>query len=120
MAFQLVDDVLDYSLSTTLIGKERGTDFQERKVTLPLSHLLEQATEQDQQEVRMLLQQERIVDSDVTRVIELMHCYQSLEYTREQAKLYIDKAKEILLSLPSSHSLATIQQVATYILHRNR
>ena len=60
MAFQLVDDALDYDIGNTKLGKQQGTDLKERKITLPLSHLLENSSVNDKRKIKAILATDKI------------------------------------------------------------
>ncbi|MGK0289225.1 MAG: octaprenyl-diphosphate synthase [bacterium] len=119
IAFQMVDDTLDY-LDTNATGKEIGVDLKERKITLPLSHLLENAKPVDKAKVLEILEQKEITDEHVEFVSKLMQDYKSLPYTLEVAQTYVNKALEYLEILPDSQYRESIKQVAQYILYRNK
>lgn len=118
MAFQLVDDALDYDISNKKLGKEQGVDLKERKITLPLSHLMETASQSEKAEINEILSAAEITDSHVQRVCHLIASHRSSEYTLEQAQLYITKAKAALDIITDSEFKTSIQQLADYIIFR--
>ena len=99
LAFQIVDDVLDYSDSHRT-GKPVGTDLQERKITLPLSHLLDKASPRDHQQIKQILTATTITMDDVVHVTRLMERYQSLHYALESGRQFVAQAQKSLQSLP--------------------
>lgn len=113
MAFQVVDDVLDYIGTTDVLGKKVGDDLAEGKVTLPLYYAYQRATPCDQTYLKEALGQRS--DALMKRVVAIMHdtgalraCYDRAAYfshTAMQALLKIDETseiKKILLSLPQA------------------
>ncbi|MDP7318509.1 MAG: polyprenyl synthetase family protein, partial [SAR324 cluster bacterium] len=92
MAFQVVDDALDYG-DTLQTGKPVGTDLQERKITLPLSHLLRQGSSEAQAAVQSILNEHVISDCHVTQVIGLMQDCGSIPYTLGAAQRFADEAR---------------------------
>lgn len=99
-AFQLVDDILDYTSTSDTLGKEVGDDLAEGKPTLPLIHAMREGDEEQSQLIREAIEQggrEKI--DEVLQVIESLG---SLDYTRDAAKSEAEKAIEYLSVLPES------------------
>lgn len=99
-AFQLVDDILDYTSTSDTLGKEVGDDLAEGKPTLPLIHAMREGDEEQSQLIREAIEQggrEKI--DEVLQVIESLG---SLDYTRDAAKAEAEKAIEYLSVLPES------------------
>jgi octaprenyl-diphosphate synthase len=118
MAFQLVDDALDYDLGNEILGKRVGTDLKERKVTLPLSHLLKTTGMSEKAEILAILDQNTITDQQVQRVCTLMTHYRSREYTLERARDYTGRVRVSLAHLPEGPHTRSIEQLAEYIVIR--
>jgi octaprenyl-diphosphate synthase len=118
LAFQIVDDVLDYSDSNRT-GKPVGTDLQERKITLPLSHLLDKASPRDHQRIKQILTATTITMDDVVHVIRLMERYQSLHYALEIGRQFVAQAQKNLQSLPNNRIRHTLEQIAGFIVQRD-
>jgi octaprenyl-diphosphate synthase len=118
LAFQIVDDVLDYCGSNRT-GKPVGTDLQERKITLPLSHLLDKASPRDHQRIKQILTATTITMDDVAHVIRLMERYQSFHYALETGRQFVAQAQKNLQSLPKNHIRHTLEQIAGFIVQRD-
>ncbi|NQU63392.1 MAG: polyprenyl synthetase family protein [SAR324 cluster bacterium] len=118
MAFQLIDDALDYDISNPKLGKEQGVDLKERKITLPLSHLIESASQAEKAEISDILSAEEITDSHVQRVCQLIARYRSTEYTQGQAQAYVTKAKKALDDIADTEFKSSIKQLSDYIVFR--
>jgi octaprenyl-diphosphate synthase len=118
LAFQIVDDVLDYTDSDNT-GKPVGTDLQERKITLPLSHLLDKSSASEHQRLKEILASPVIQAEHVTEVIELMRSYGSLEYATEAARQYVRNAQQQLTTLPTSQARDSLHHIAGFIVQRN-
>ncbi len=82
-AFQLIDDVLDYSADEAETGKHLGDDLAEGKPTLPLIHAMQQGTPQQSALVRAAIEQGDV--AKLARVQEIIHATGALEFTRQQA-----------------------------------
>lgn len=118
MAFQMIDDALDYAIIEAKTGKDIGTDLKERKITLPLSHLIDRAEGSDKTVVSDILDKDLITDEHVRQVHELMNRYGSIQYTQNQAEQYAEKAKENVAGLSNSVYKTGIMQLADFIISR--
>ncbi len=118
MAFQMIDDALDYNITEAETGKDIGTDLKERKITLPLSHLIDKAESKDKKEVLDILEKDIITDEDVIRVFNLMKKYGSIDYTLERAKGYSEATKSSISDLPDNDYRRSITHLADFIISR--
>lgn len=101
-AFQLIDDVLDYSASATDMGKNVGDDLAEGKPTLPLIHAMATAGPADRRLVRESI--ERGGAEHIDAILEVLERCGSIEYTREQARAEARQAlDELQVLAPGSH-----------------
>ncbi|MCG7656120.1 polyprenyl synthetase family protein [Wielerella bovis] len=115
-AFQIIDDVLDYSGSVEQIGKNVGDDLAEGKPTLPLIYLMQQGSAQAAQDVRTALQN---ADREYFSKIH-QHVTQSdaLNYCMKQAQQAVDKAIGSLKALPNNEITQAMQQMAQKSIER--
>ncbi|PCI27190.1 MAG: polyprenyl synthetase, partial [SAR324 cluster bacterium] len=120
MAFQLIDDALDYDLDNQSLGKQQGADLKERKITLPLSHLLKTASETDREIVLDILDEDEITDAHVLCVGKLVQKYGSAEYTKKRAEDYINQAKKDLTLVPQNEYRKSIDKLADFIVFRKQ
>jgi len=118
MAFQIVDDALDYS-DEEQTGKPVGTDLQERKMTLPISHLLCNANTKDKQRVSDILEQTEITQEHIQEVIEMMNRYGSIHHTLKVAKSYIITAQSHLVNLPNTPTRQVLNNIADFVVYRH-
>ncbi len=118
MAFQMIDDALDYNVSEAQTGKDIGTDLKERKITLPLSHLIDKAESEDKELILGILEKDDITDEDVILVYKLMKKYGSIDYTLERAEKYSNATKESISDLPNNEYRMSIMQLADFIISR--
>ncbi|MDH5559518.1 MAG: polyprenyl synthetase family protein [Deltaproteobacteria bacterium] len=119
ISFQLIDDALDYQLENSSLGKQQGVDLKERKITLPLSHLLSNASEKDKNEVLAILDLDEINDQHVKTVSQLIDSYRSNEYTVQRANHYCIQAKKALSIIPDNAYKLGIIQLADFVVNRN-
>jgi octaprenyl-diphosphate synthase len=102
MAFQLVDDVLDFTAREKTLGKPVGGDLREGKITLPLIYVLERATPEERRLVEIVLE-ERTYDRVPFREIRaLIEKYHGLERVQERAHAFTDKARRLIGEFPES------------------
>ncbi|MBT4643651.1 MAG: polyprenyl synthetase family protein [Deltaproteobacteria bacterium] len=120
MAFQLVDDALDYDISNKDLGKEQGVDLKERKITLPLSHLIETVSQAEKSEIEEIMSAAEITDHHVQRICQLMVLHRSGEYTLEQAQVYVKKAKNALDTIADNKYKTSIEQLSEFIVFRKK
>jgi octaprenyl-diphosphate synthase len=116
-AFQLIDDVLDYSGNADDIGKNVGDDLREGKPTLPLIYLMQHGTPEQRELVRTCIEtgDEQHFDSVLAAVTESG----ALQYTREQAILAADVARATIVSVPSSDFKNSLLNLCAFAVDRN-
>src|ERR1035441_5958152 len=102
MAFQLVDDMLDFTAREKTLGKPVGGDLREGKVTLPLVYALERATAEERKLVGTILRQRNYETVPFTRVLALLEKYGGIERVRERAQTFTDRARQIVSEFPDS------------------
>lgn len=116
-AFQLVDDVLDYSGDQAVIGKNLGDDLAEGKPTLPLIYSIKHGTPQQAQLVRRAI--EHGGRDELAAVIEVIRSTGALDYSREQARRESRAACEALARLPNSRERDYLLQLADFAVTRS-
>ena len=115
-AFQLVDDVLDYSGDEQATGKNLGDDLAEGKPTLPLIYAMQQGTTQQAALVKRAIEQGDL--NLFGEVLEVIKYTGALEYTRKQAKQESGIACAALINLPDSNYKQTLLQLADFAATR--
>jgi octaprenyl-diphosphate synthase len=119
VAFQLVDDALDYSSSEKEFGKGVGQDLMEGKMTLPLYYSLDRASQTERAKVKdILLDRDGFKESDLGFVRELVEKYGGVEKTKSVAKSFIYKARNTISSLPDSTCKESLGMLADYVAER--
>ena len=116
-AFQLIDDVLDYSGDQAVIGKNLGDDLAEGKPTLPLIYAIKHGTPQQAQLVRRAI--EHGGRDELAAVIEVISSTGALDYSREQARRESRAAREALACLPHSRERDYLLQLADFAVTRS-
>src|SRR5688572_2168446 len=115
-AFQLIDDVLDYSGEQTVIGKNVGDDLAEGKPTLPLIYAIKHGTPQQAQLVRHAVEQGG--RGDLAAVVDAIRSTGALDYAREQAQRESRAAGDALGRLPHSRQRDFLLQLADFAVMR--
>jgi octaprenyl-diphosphate synthase len=118
MAFQIVDDLLDYTEDASVTGKPFGSDLREHKVTLPLIAALPQMSDSGRREVTRLLQSPAPTDSQIAEVIMAVSQAGGLEYARERALRLAQLAEGELDLLPASAAREALRDSITYVVDR--
>ena len=120
IAFQLVDDALDYVSPTEVMGKPEGGDLREGKVTLPLLLLLEDMGRTEAEALLARLRQRRLAPEEQADVIRQVVEGGHAEATRRVASEYVAKARASLASLPDTPERLVLDQAAEYVLTRKK
>jgi octaprenyl-diphosphate synthase len=120
MAFQIVDDLLDYTEDASVTGKPFGSDLREHKVTLPLIAALPRMGVEERRRVSRLLQTAEPDDGQIAEVILAVGQAGGLEYARERAQQLAQQAESELEYLPASSAREALRASITYVLDRRR
>jgi len=102
MAFQLADDILDFTAREKVLGKPVGNDLREGKVTLPLIYALEQATAEEKMLVETVLKNGNYETVPFRRILEVVNRYEGIKRARERAQSFTEKARSIMSQFPES------------------
>ncbi len=120
MAFQIADDLLDYTASEAVIGKPAGHDLRERKVTLPLVGALANVSTAEMTEIREFFTLVEASDDDIQRIIDIVDDRGGISYARDQADLYAERAEEELHDLPDELAVESLRGAVAYAVGRDR
>lgn len=118
MAFQIVDDLLDYTADAAALGKPSGSDLREHKVTLPLIYALPRMEESERKAVAVLLRSAEPADGQIAEVIGAVARAGGLDYARERAQRLGQQADAELDLLPPSPARDALRASITYVLDR--
>jgi octaprenyl-diphosphate synthase len=118
IAFQLVDDALDYSGNSARLGKSVGDDFREGKITLPVILCFRRGGERERSFWKRTLSQGKIEDGDLERAIDLMKKHNAIEATLERARHYGAIARDALAIFPADANARALADVIGFCVSR--
>ncbi|MBY4677924.1 octaprenyl diphosphate synthase [Marinobacterium arenosum] len=118
IAFQLVDDVMDYLSNAEEMGKNVGDDLAEGKPTLPLIQAMKNADDDGRKLIRQAIRKGGL--DDLQPVLEIVRQTGAIEYTQQMARSEAARAVEALDALPDSSFKATLAQLADLAVDRNK
>jgi len=120
LAFQLVDDVLDFTSDENTLGKPVGSDLKEGKLTLPLIYLMSDGKPEHRDLVREALRENSLTEAQRNAVIELVREYGTAERVLNKANVYAEKAKSCLEDFSDSAARDALMSIPDYIVERDR
>ena len=119
IAFQLVDDVLDFTSREKVLGKPVGNDLREGKVTLPLIYALPHATAEERARVATVLKDGKYDRAPLSKILDLLERRGGIERVRERAQFFTEKAREIISQFPESPYQRALYAVTDLITGRD-
>jgi len=118
LAFQLVDDALDYGGIESALGKSIGDDFREGKVTLPVIRAFQQADSLEKAFWHRVIVDHDQNDDDLTQAVSYLRRAGTLESTLDQARRYSADARQALSIFPDSPFRSTMRNLADFVVNR--
>jgi octaprenyl-diphosphate synthase len=119
MAFQIADDLLDYTQSEAAVGKPTGQDLREHKVTLPLIAAMRDMPAPDRRDVEEFFADPIATSDGIRHVIGLVRRHGGLEYARNRAGEFGERAAEALLELPEGAATDALSAAIPYVIERS-
>jgi len=120
MAFQIIDDLLDYTADARDTGKPSGLDLREHKVTLPLIHALPRFSAAERKLVTALMRNPEPTEAEIAGVVSAVAARGGLDSARDRAQRLISEADDALQQLPPSDARETLRASLGYVLDRRR
>ena len=117
IAFQIRDDILDYTGKSKIIGKPLGGDIKEKKITLPLIYSLKNVDKKESERIIKLIKSER-KKGRIKEVIDFVVSNGGIEYAESEADKYIKKAKESISSFPDNDYKAALIALVDFVVKR--
>ncbi len=118
IAFQIKDDLLDFSGDTAKLGKPVGNDLQEHKITLPLIHALQSAGAEERVQAMAWLEQPVLDDETVQRIVSFVKAKGGLTYADAVARKYAGQAAAILTKYPDSAVNTMLKKLVEFAITR--
>ena len=118
IAFQLVDDAIDYSSDSATMGKGVGDDFRDGKMTLPVILAYARGTDENREFWRAAISGDRVADDDLARAIALVSSTGALADTLERARIYARRAIDALGSFPTGKAKSALIEAAEFAVAR--
>ena len=118
IAFQLVDDLLDYTSSEEMFGKPVGKDLKEGKITLPLIYTLPKLEVSERKRLKTLFKNRQATEEDYLGMTELVRGSGAIDQVLDEARSYVDKAANCLSSFPDSSAKRDLLKLGQYVIER--
>ena len=118
MAFQLIDDVLDFTARESILGKPVGGDLREGKVTLPVIYALQNCTAAERALVETVLKDRSYENVPFESVLELLHRKGAIERAKDRAHTFAEKARAAINSFPDTPYQRALSATADLVIER--
>lgn len=119
MAFQLIDDALDYSAKQEELGKQIGDDFREGKITYPILIAYQKSNKSEKEFWERVIAEGKQDTEDLKEALILINKYQAIEATVKEAKIFANKACDALKIFPASEIHTLLKDIANYTVYRH-
>jgi geranylgeranyl pyrophosphate synthase len=116
MAFQIVDDVLDFTAEQTTLGKPVASDLRQGLITLPTLYFLE--AHPNHPDLQILLKNNGHAEKSLQRILHAIRQSGGIEKSLEEAEAFIQRALNILMNLPDTPERQSLADLARYIVYR--
>lgn len=120
IAFQIKDDIFDYTNTNTLLGKPVGNDIKEKKITLPLIFAMENSTQSEVDSILKKMKNSKSAKKEVQNIIEFVKAKNGIAKSEEKAKEFINQAIEILNKYPDSNAKNSLINFSLYVIEREK
>ncbi|MDP9053343.1 MAG: polyprenyl synthetase family protein [Acidobacteriota bacterium] len=120
MAFQLIDDLLDFTSREQTLGKPVGGDLKEGKVTLPLVYALENATAEERRKVELVLDDRTYDSTSFSDIYAMVESRGGIQRTRERAQQFTDRARQLVAEFPDSPYQRALCMLTDLVTERDR
>ena len=118
IAFQLVDDILDFTSSERILGKPAGNDLREGKVTLPIIYALETASAEERQTLECVLHDGSYKQAPFMRVLQILETRGAIPRAYERAQTFTEKSRAIIANFPESAAQHALRELVELVIQR--
>ena len=119
IAFQLVDDILDFTSREKVLGKPVGNDLREGKVTLPLIYALEHADSEERKLVETVLADGSYDQVPFGKILQILNKHRGIERTQQRAQAYTERSRELIRAFPESPYQKALLAVTDLVTERD-
>ena len=120
MAFQLADDLLDYTGDPLITGKPRGSDLRDGRPTLPFLLALEECSPVEKSKLMSAFGDAELSDAGVLKINEILDRRCAFDRTREVARSHVEKSSYALSQLPPSRARDCFEELTDFVIQRDR
>jgi octaprenyl-diphosphate synthase len=120
ICFQLIDDILDFTSSTEVLGKPALSDLKEGKLTLPLILAMPRATPAEREQIALIATMKSFEGIDPAEMLALVRKYETLDETRAIARDYANRARTALEPFGDSPAREALEMTLDFVLERDR
>ena len=120
IAFQIVDDLLDFTGDAAALGKPIGADLREGKMTLPLIHLLHHGHSAGERIVRDIIATRTTTEAQWNELLQILNDHRSIDYAFRRAEEFADRARKPLSAFPPSSERDALVALSDYVVSRDR
>ena len=118
MAFQLVDDILDFTSTEKILGKPAGNDLREGKVTLPMIYALESASAEERRAVEAVLMEGNYEQVPFMRVLQILEQHGTIRRAYDRAHQFTSRARGLIASFPETPAQRALRTVVDLVTER--
>jgi octaprenyl-diphosphate synthase len=119
IAFQLIDDIFDFTSREKILGKPVGNDLREGKVTLPLIYALETAEAEERKLVESVLADGNYDQAPFGKILQILHRHGGIERAQDRAREFTEKARQIIGEFPDSAYQRALVAVTGLVTERD-
>ena len=119
IAFQLIDDILDFTSREKILGKPVGNDLREGKVTLPLIYALETADAEERRLVETILADGNYDQVPFGKILQILNKHNGIKRAQDRAREFTEKARGIIAQFPNSPYQKALNAVTDLVTGRD-
>ena len=119
IAFQMIDDLLDYTADPTILGKEIGADLKEGKLTLPIIHTMSKLNPEEKNRMNDIISKQNFSVDEFKTLVDMLNQHGGIGYTKDSAVKRIEAAKAAISEFQQTEVKELLIQIADYAIDRN-
>jgi octaprenyl-diphosphate synthase len=119
IAFQMIDDLLDYTADPNILGKEIGADLKEGKLTLPIIHTMSKLIPEEKNRMKDIVSKQNFSVDEFKTLVDMLNHHGGIGYTKNLAVKRIESAKAALSAFQQTEAKDLLIHIADYAIDRN-